>query len=96
MRRRHYCHKESIWVVDHLRLVCITQVGIKLKGCHEKLDEMMLHIYYLYQKSPKKLQELREIHDTYKEMFESEEDNLKAKQASGTHWIDHKVKTRVG
>ena len=51
-----------------------------------------LRIYYLYEKSPKKLRELKVIHELMKETFEFDDGGVKPVRACGTRWVDHKSK----
>ncbi|XP_041376382.1 zinc finger protein 862-like [Gigantopelta aegis] len=57
----------------------------------QKVDNMLLRLYYLYHKSPKKLQELKTLHNLVKDTFEFEEGSLKPKRACGTRWISFKL-----
>ena len=52
----------------------------------EKIEEMLLKLYYLYQKSSKRLRELRELADAYEKTIP------KPTKCNGTRWIDHKYK----
>ena len=82
-----------IWCVSH-RL----ELGIKdaLKGTvFDDIDELLLNIYLLYKKSPKKLRELQTIHDSFKEIHEFEVGSVKPKRAGGTRWIAHKMKAMI-
>lgn len=47
---------------------------------------MLRQLFSLYQKSPKRLRELRKLAETYEESVD------KPVKASGTRWIDHKVR----
>lgn len=57
----------------------------------KEVDEVLLRLYYLYEKSPKKLRGLYELHLAYKETFEFLENSVKPKRSSGTRWISHKL-----
>ena len=50
-----------------------------------KIDEMLMKFYYLYQKSPKLLQELKHIAEAW------EKSVPKPSKSYGTHWIDQKL-----
>ena len=52
---------------------------------------MILRLFYLYQKAPKKLRQLRELHEIYKGAMDFLSDSCKPKKASGTRWISHKL-----
>ena len=54
--------KYGEWIVV---VVCFPQVRIGYKRCIEGYC-IQRNIYYMYEKSPKKLCELSEIHDSYK------------------------------
>ena len=49
-----------------------------------KIDERLTKVYYLYQKSPKRLLELKRIAEAW------EKSVPKPSKSYGTHWIDHK------
>ena len=51
-----------------------------------QLDEMLRQLFSLYQKSPKRLRELRKLAEAYEESVD------KPVKSSGTRWIDHKVR----
>lgn len=57
----------------------------------KEVDEALLRMYYMYEKSPKKMRGLDEIYKAYKETFDFAEGSLKPKRASGTRWIAHKL-----
>ena len=52
---------------------------------------MILRLFYLYQKAPKKLRQLRELQEIYKGAMDFLSDSCKPKKASGTRWISHKL-----
>ena len=71
-----------------IRLVCGTSVGAFLKSALQStvfgdIDEILLRLYYLYENSPKKLRQLRELHDVYCQTFEFEEGGIRPKRACG-------------
>lgn len=51
-----------------------------------QLDEMLRQLFSLYQKSPKKLRELKKLAEAYQETVD------KPVKTNGTRWIDHKVR----
>ena len=51
-----------------------------------KIDDMLLRLYYLYQKSPKRYRELKELCEVYDKIVP------KPSKAHGTRWIDHKYR----
>lgn len=56
----------------------------------ESVNKMLLNLYLLFYKSPKKLRELKEIHDLLKDSFEFDDKGHKPLRASGTRWLAHK------
>ena len=52
----------------------------------DEIDHMLLKLYYLYKKSPKRLRELHMFGDIYDKVVP------KPSKASGTRWIAHKVR----
>jgi hypothetical protein len=57
----------------------------------KEVDEALLRMYYMYEKSPKKMRGLDEIYKAYKETFNFAEGSLKPKRANGIRWIAHKL-----
>lgn len=57
----------------------------------KEIDDCLLKLYYLYEKSPKRLRGLREMSNIYKNSLEFVEGSVKPKRASGTQWIIHKL-----
>ena len=59
------------------------------------IDEMLLRVYYLYEKSPKQCRELEEVVSELKSCLEPHEFPKKGGniplRASGTRWVSHKV-----
>lgn len=63
-----------------------------LKNTFKDVDNLLLRLYYLYEKSGKKLRELEEIHKLVRQCFEFEEGGgVKPVRAIGTRWLAHKV-----
>ena len=56
----------------------------------KEIDEMLLRIYYLYNKSPKKCRELRAIVNDLKEVYNFPRGGNLPVRASGSRWIVHK------
>jgi len=57
----------------------------------KEIDDCLLKLYYLYEKSPKRLRGLRELSNIYKDSLEFEEESVKPKRACRTRWIIHKL-----
>ena len=55
------------------------------------IDEILLSVYLLYKRSPKKLSELKEIHENLKEEMGFTEGGVKPQKANGTRWVAHMV-----
>ena len=52
-----------------------------------EIDTMLLKLYHLYKKSPKRLRELKEFGEIFEEVVP------KPSRLSGTRWIAHKVRS---
>ena len=82
------------WLVFGWCMAHKLELGIQdaMKGTYfNQVDEMLLRIYYLYKRSPKKLRELAEIHDLVKQSIEFDVSGVKPIKVSGTRWIAHKI-----
>ena len=78
-----------IWCIAHRLELALEDA---LKGTRfDVVDEMLLHSYYLYQKAPKKLRQLRELFEMYRGAMDYLSDSCKPKKASGTRCISHKL-----
>ena len=81
--------KEVPWLFWMWCLAHRLELAIKdaLKGTPFSLiDEMLLRLYYIYEKSPKKCRELEEIVNNIRSCFEKD-GGLKPLRASGTRWV---------
>ena len=78
------------WCYAHrLELACKDAFASPLCGA---VLEMLLRLYYLYEKSPKKSHELATIAEDLKEVFELPKGGNLPIRSSGTRWISHKRK----
>ena len=84
--------------LDHIFLMwCLAhriELAIKdaLKStCFKLIDEMLLRLYYLYEKSSKKLRQLEEIIADLSGYLTFEGGGTKPIRASGTRWVGHKL-----
>ena len=78
-----------IWCIAH-RLELSLNDALKDTDFKE-VDEMLLQLHLLYRKAPKRLSQLKELHDIYKETLEFEEGCVKPRKANGSRWISHKL-----
>ena len=80
-----------VWCMAH-RLELALKDALVGTYFADKVDNMLLRIYYLYYESPKKLRELRDIYDLMRETTEFDSDGVRPYRACGTRWIAHKLK----
>ena len=86
--------EEMLWIIFNWCLSHRLELAVKeaLAGTmFDVIDEMLLRIYYLYEKSPKKLSELFSLKEELKHTFEFEEGRTKPVRSCGTRWIAHKL-----
>ena len=57
----------------------------------DTVDDLLLKLYYLHEKSPKKCRELEDIVSDLKECFSFDDNGLKPVRASGSRWVAHKL-----
>ena len=68
-----------VWCVAHRLELAVKDA---LTGTiFDDVDDVLLRLYYLYENSPKKLRQLRELHKIYSETFEFEEGGVRPKRA---------------
>ena len=71
-------------VAHHLELALKDSLG---KTAFLKVDELILHMYYLYKKSHKKLQQLRELVNVCEKMYQFKTGGVRPKKPSGLHLL---------
>ena len=57
----------------------------------DSIDEMLLRLYYIYEKSSKKCRELQEVIADLGEFVSFTDKGVKPVRASGSRWISHKL-----
>ena len=62
-----------------------------LKEWMDPITTYLQNLYYLYEKSSKKLRELKKLHELLKEIYEFDDERVKPHRAAGTRWIAHKL-----
>lgn len=78
-----------MWCLAHRLELAVKDA---LKGtCFELIDEMLLRLYYLYEKSPKKCRELEEIISDLKECLCFNDSGVKPVRSCGSRWVSHKL-----
>ena len=55
------------------------------------IDKMLLRLYYMYEKLPKKYRQLEEIIDDLKICLNFDDKGIKPVRASGSRWVTHKL-----
>ena len=78
------------WCYSHrLELACKDAFTSSL---FSNIDEMLLRLYFLYEKSPKKCHELLDIVEDLKDVFEFPKGGNLPVRAHGSRWINYKRK----
>ena len=76
------------WCFAHrLELAC--KDGLK-GTLFKSIEEMLLHIYLLYERSPKKARELGVVVEELKQVYEIPVGGNKPTRSQGSRWITHK------
>ena len=57
----------------------------------DSIDDLLLRLYYLYEKSPKKCRELEDIVTDLKQCLSFDDAGIKPVRASGSRWVAHKL-----
>ena len=93
-----YLTEDIPWFIVSCCLAHRLELSVKdaLKDTFLKeIDELLLQVYYVYEKSPKKCHELKEIVDNLKQCLTDTEmptkGGIRPLRASGTRFIAHKV-----
>lgn len=80
-----------MWCMAH-RLELAIKDALKLTA-FDSVDELLLRLYYLYEKSPKRCRELEDIIADLKVCFSFDDAGVKPVRASGSRWVAHKHNT---
>ena len=78
-----------MWCLAH-RLELAVKDALK-ESVFADIDEMLLRLYYIYEKSPKKCRELEEVATALRSCLHLDGGGIRPIRASGTRWITHKV-----
>ena len=82
-----------LWCFSHRLELALKDA---LKEFIEPVDTSLMHLFYLYKKSSKKHQELKNFYHLLEGQFEMYSAGVQPLKATGTRWIDHKIAAMVG
>ena len=57
----------------------------------DHVDDMLTHLFYLYNKSAKKCREIQDIISDLQQCLSFDDNGVKPVRASGTRWVSHKI-----
>ena len=78
-----------MWCLAHRLELAIKDV---MKGtAFDMIDEFLLKLYYLYEKSLKKCRELEDLIADLRECLSFDDAGVKPIQSSGSRWVSHKL-----
>ena len=77
-----------IWCFAHCLELALKDA---LKEWMDLITTCLQNLYYFYEKSSKKLRELKKLHELLKEIYEFDDERVKPHRAAGTRWIAHKL-----
>ena len=63
-----------------------------LKEFMKPVDDSLVHLYYLFKKSSKKLSQLKSLLKDLDSVYDFESKSIKPEKSSGTRWLDHKIR----
>ena len=78
-----------VWCFSHRLELALKDA---LKDFMEPVDTTLRHLYYLYTKSSKKHRELKNLYVILEGQFEMFSAGVRPVKATGTRWIDHKLR----
>ena len=74
------------WCLSH-QLELALKDGLGKNQLFQNVEEMILRLYYIYKKPPKKLRQLKNLYDMFKENGEFTRNGYRPKKASGFSFI---------
>ena len=86
--RKEFTWVGFIWCFAHRLELALKDA---LKEWMDPITTCLQDLYYLYEKSSKKLRELKKFHELLKEICEFDDERVKPHRAAGMRWIAHKL-----
>ena len=80
---------QFIWCVFHRLELSMKDA---LKEFMKPVDDSLVHLYYLFKKSSKKLSQLKSLLTDLESVYDFESKSIKPEKSSGTRWLDHKIR----
>ena len=80
---------QFIWCVSHRLELSMKDA---LKEFMKPADDSLVHLYYLFKKSSKKLSQLKSLLKDLESVYDFEGKPIKPEKSSGTRWLDHKIR----
>ena len=78
-----------MWCLAHRLELAIKDA---LRGSFfDSIDEMLLRLYYIYEKSPKKCRELESVVADLQECFEFDDNGVTPVRSCGSRWVSYKI-----
>ena len=96
---RGLVENEINWIFWMWCLAHCLELAIKdaLRGSFfDSIDEMLLCLYYIYEKSPKKCRELESVVADLRECFEFDDNGVKPVRSCGLRWVSYKISAMKG
>ena len=81
-----------MWCMAHRLEIAIKDVLKKM--AFDLINELLLRLYYLYEKSPKKCCELEDVVSDLKGCLMFDDNRVRPVRASGSRWIAHKFQAK--
>ena len=78
-----------MWCLAH-RLELGVQDALK-QTTFDRVEEMLLRLYYLYERSPKKCRESDDIVADLRQYLTFDDKGVRPVRASGSRWVTHKI-----
>ena len=82
-----------VWCLSHRLELALKDA---LADVMEPIKKCLTNLFYLYEKSSKKLRELRNMHKVIAEVYVFENGRVKPSKCSGTRWIAHLLPSMSG
>ena len=81
-----------MWCMAH-RLELAVKDALK-STAFDSIDDLLLRLYYIYEKSSKKCRELEDIVTDLKQCLNFDDAGIKPVRASGSRWVAHKLNAK--
>ena len=82
--------------ISWIQFICCVSHKLSMKDALKEfmkpVDDSLVHLYYLFKKSSKKLSQLKSLLKDLESVYDFGSKSIKPEKSSSTRWLDHKIR----